>query len=69
MSTTRTPAEADLDRPASLIGRVIRTLELLGAQPMTAAELGRELGTNRSTALRLLAQMVETGYVTRDVGT
>lgn len=53
-------------RPASLAGRVLYTLELLASSPLGAAQLGRELGTNRSTALRLLAELVDTGYVKRD---
>lgn len=52
-----------------MIRRLIRTLELLAAHPLTAAELARELDINRSTSLRLLAELVETGYVTRDAGT
>jgi len=53
-------------RPASLVGRIVRTLELLAGSPLGAAQVGRELGTNRSTALRLLAELVDTGYVLRD---
>ncbi len=56
-------------RPGSLVARVIRTLELLADGPLSAAQLGRELGTNRSTALRLLAELVDTGYVLRDQAT
>ena len=52
--------------PNSLVARVMRTYELLSEQPVSAAELGRHLGMNRSTALRLLTDMVDTGYVRRD---
>ncbi|MFB4288441.1 IclR family transcriptional regulator [Nonomuraea sp. ATR24] len=40
-----------------------------GAQPLTAAELARELDVNRSTALRLLAELVATGYIARSPAT
>jgi len=52
--------------PATLIGRIVRTFEILAAQPQTAAELGRRLDVNRSTALRLLTELIDTGYVARD---
>lgn len=52
--------------PDTLVGRVMRTFELLAAEPMSAAELARRLDVNRSTALRLLAELMETGYVDRD---
>lgn len=54
------------DVPDSLVGRVVRTFELLAASPMSAAELARELDVNRSTALRLLGELTKTGYITRD---
>lgn len=54
---------------SSMISRIIRTFELLTKEPLTAAELARELDINRSTALRLLAELTETGYVTRDAAT
>jgi DNA-binding IclR family transcriptional regulator len=50
----------------SPIQRAMRALELLAEQPLTAAEVARELGMNRSTSLRLLAELVNTGYVARD---
>jgi DNA-binding IclR family transcriptional regulator len=45
---------------------VIEIFELLAATPLSAAEVGRKLGTNRSTALRLLSELEETGYIQRD---
>ena len=57
------------DAPTTLIGRVIRTFEILSIEPHTAAELGRRLGINRSTALRLLSELIDTGYVARDEAT
>lgn len=51
---------------ASLVRRIMRTLEILAVEPLTAAELGRRLDINRSTALRLMSELIETGYVTRD---
>lgn len=56
----------DEEVPSSLIGRVMRTFELLSVDPLTAAELARKLGVNRSTALRLLSELIDTGYVRRD---
>jgi DNA-binding IclR family transcriptional regulator len=44
----------------------LRALELLSARPLGAAEIGRELDINRSTALRLLSALAETGYVVKD---
>lgn len=60
------PPATGEDVPSSLIGRVMRTFELLSADPLTAAELARKLDINRSTALRLLSELIETGYVRRD---
>jgi DNA-binding IclR family transcriptional regulator len=44
----------------------MRTFELLSVEPLSAAELARKLGINRSTSLRLLSELIETGYVRRD---
>lgn len=55
--------------PTTLIGRTMRTFEILAVEPLTAAELGRKLGINRSTALRLLSELIDTGYVARDAAT
>jgi DNA-binding IclR family transcriptional regulator len=54
------------DPPTTLIGRIFRTFEILASEPLTAAELGRKLGVNRSTALRLLTELIDTSYVVRD---
>ncbi|MFI7613499.1 IclR family transcriptional regulator [Nonomuraea terrae] len=56
-------------RAASPIQRALRAIELLAVEPLTAAELARELDVNRSTALRLLGELVATGYVARSPAT
>jgi DNA-binding IclR family transcriptional regulator len=53
----------------SPIQRALRAIEVLAAESLTAAEVARELDVNRSTALRLLAELVTTGYVARDPAT
>jgi DNA-binding IclR family transcriptional regulator len=53
----------------SQLRRGLRVLEELAARPGTAAELARELGVNRSTALRLLNELEDAGYVVRDSDT
>jgi DNA-binding IclR family transcriptional regulator len=50
----------------SQLRRGLRILEQLAAEPQSAAEVARRLGVNRSTALRLLAELEGTGYVARD---
>jgi DNA-binding IclR family transcriptional regulator len=50
----------------SQLRRGLNALEELAARPQTAAELARQLGVNRSTALRLLQELEGMGYVTRD---
>jgi DNA-binding IclR family transcriptional regulator len=57
---------ANSQPPASLVGRVVRTFELLSVSALSAAEVGRRLDTNRSTALRWLAELEATGYIRRD---
>lgn len=54
------------DAPVTLIARTLRTLEILASGPLTAAELARRLGVNRSTALRMLSEFIDAGYVSRD---
>lgn len=54
---------------SSMISRITGTFELLTDGPLSAAELARKLGINRSTALRLLAELASTGYVERDDAT
>jgi DNA-binding IclR family transcriptional regulator len=57
---------AALEPTASPIQRAFRSIEALAERSLTAAELARVLGVNRSTALRLLAELVGTGYVVKD---
>ncbi|MDL9980753.1 IclR family transcriptional regulator [Microbacterium sp. ASV49] len=63
------PMPAGTRVPETLIGRIMKTYELLAVRPYTAAELARELDINRSTSLRLLSEMITTGYVARDPDT
>ena len=53
----------------SQLRRGLRILEQLAAEPQSAAEVARRLGVNRSTALRLLGQLEQSGYVSRDPAT
>jgi DNA-binding IclR family transcriptional regulator len=55
--------------PESRLRRGLQALEELSVRPQTAAELARVLGANRSTALRLLLELEDAGYVSRDVDT
>jgi len=66
VSTAVSTLSGTADVPVTLIARTIRTLEILASEPLAAAELGRRLGVNRSTALRLLSELVDAGYVSRD---
>lgn len=50
----------------TLIARTLRSLELLASGPLSAAELARRLGVNRSTALRMMSELIGAGYVSRD---
>lgn len=50
----------------SQLRRGLRALEALADRPRTASEVARLLGVNRSTALRLLAELEDCGYVKRD---
>jgi len=50
----------------SQLRRGLHALEALALRPHTAAELARQLGVNRSTALRLLQELEAIGYVSRD---
>jgi DNA-binding IclR family transcriptional regulator len=52
----------------SQLRRGLRALEELAVRPRTAAELARDLGVNRSTALRLLLELDAAGYVVRNGG-
>jgi DNA-binding IclR family transcriptional regulator len=53
----------------SLIQRTFLALEALADEPRTAAEIGRLLGVDRSSALRLMTELETTGYVVRDGAT
>jgi DNA-binding IclR family transcriptional regulator len=73
----RPPQDPDGDLLPDLVGRTsvspiqraLRAIEVLAAESLTAAEVARALDVNRSTALRLLAELVITGYVARDAAT
>lgn len=67
MTVARRPdADPDPVTERSLVGRVFRTLELIAERPMAPSELAHSLDVDRSSALRLLRQLVATGYVARD---
>jgi DNA-binding IclR family transcriptional regulator len=53
----------------SSIARAFRVIELLVGQPSSASEIARAIGTNRSTALRLLQGLEATRYVARNGAT
>jgi DNA-binding IclR family transcriptional regulator len=53
----------------SQLRRGLRVLEELTARPQSAAEIARTLRVNRSTALRLLTELEQSGYVARDGST
>jgi DNA-binding IclR family transcriptional regulator len=57
----RSPAHS-----GSQLQRGLRALEILASEPQTAADVGRELGVNRSTGLRILQELQSLGYVRRD---
>jgi DNA-binding IclR family transcriptional regulator len=59
------PEAADW-RGGSQLSRGLAALELLARQPATAADIARKIGVNRSTALRMLGELEELGYVQRD---
>ncbi len=68
-SKPRRSSQTRLSVPASSQSaslRGIQALEALAPKPLTAAEIGREIHVNRSTALRLLLDLESAGYVTRD---
>jgi DNA-binding IclR family transcriptional regulator len=46
--------------------RGLQALEALAPEPLTAADVARSLQVNRSTALRILLDLEEAGYVSRD---
>jgi DNA-binding IclR family transcriptional regulator len=53
----------------SKLRRGLQLLEELALEPQSASELARTLGVNRSTTLRLLAELEQSQYVTRDAVT
>jgi DNA-binding IclR family transcriptional regulator len=53
----------------SQLRRGLRVLDELAVEPQSAADVARTLGINRSTALRLLGELEQSGYVTRDAAT
>lgn len=57
------------ERGGSAIARTFRVVELLAERPRSAADIARETGVNRSTALRLLQELEAIGYVNRDAVT
>lgn len=68
---TQREETADLQLPPrnlSLIARVFKTIEFLAEEPHTGSEVAQRFGVDRSTALRLLHELENTGYVTRAPG-
>ena len=60
------PEAASLNQGGSHIRRAFQALETLVAGPQSAASIAQVLGVNRSTALRLMAEIESLGYVFRD---
>jgi DNA-binding IclR family transcriptional regulator len=60
------PEAVSSSAAASHIGRAFKALEALVPGPQTAAAIAAVLGVNRSTALRLMAEIESLGYVVRD---
>lgn len=54
-----------MDRDSQLI-RGLHALEALTEGPLTAAEIGRQVGVDRSTALRMCRELETLGYVRRN---
>lgn len=50
----------------SQLTRGLRTLEVLAAGSLSAAEIGRRVGVERSTALRICRELEALGYITRN---
>lgn len=50
----------------SQLTRGLRALEVLAAGPLSAAEIGRRIGVERSTALRMCRELEALGYLTRN---
>lgn len=58
-------AQGEMDRHSQLI-RGLRAMEALTEGPLTAAEIGRQVGVDRSTALRMCRELEDLGYVRRN---
>ncbi|HMN84755.1 MAG TPA: IclR family transcriptional regulator C-terminal domain-containing protein [Bauldia sp.] len=61
-----TPETAALPAGGSHIRRAFQALEALVGGPQSAAGIAQVLGVNRSTALRLMSEIEQIGYVVRD---
>lgn len=57
---------AKADARVSHLHRGLLTLEVVAAQPSSAAKVAAALGVNRSTGLRLLQELEGLGFVSRD---
>lgn len=66
MTDVPTKVSAGRGHAESLAVRTLRVLEYLADNPSTAAEVARQIGVNRSTALRLLRDLEGAGYLLRD---
>jgi IclR family acetate operon transcriptional repressor len=65
LTTTSSTQEAAASG-GSHIARAFQALEALIKGPLSAAAIAQVLGVNRSTALRLMAEIESLGYVVRD---
>lgn len=63
-------AHADSNRSRTAL-RALKVLEILGAarQPISVADVAEGIGADRSTAYRMLATLMDAGYVDRDQAT
>src|SRR5688500_5492858 len=46
--------------------RVMRVLELVGEEPMSVTNVAQSLGMSKGAASRLLASMIDAGFIERD---
>jgi len=69
MPRTREPASASLASDSSAAGRSLSILSLLASEgrPMSLADLAARLGLPKATAHRICEQLVDTGYLARDI--
>ena len=63
------PEATPLQPSGGYIARAFQALETLIPGPQTAARIAQALGVNRSTALRLMSEIEQLGYVVRDPDT